>query len=43
MGHRFRTVERILGDGEVVMEDPATGLRTAASDPRNEGAALGQD
>ena len=27
---------------EAVMQDPETGLRTAASDPRGEGAALGQ-
>jgi hypothetical protein len=31
-----------LADVEAVMEDPATGLRTGASDPRGEGAALGQ-
>jgi gamma-glutamyltranspeptidase/glutathione hydrolase len=42
MGHTFRVVEA-LGDAEAVMENEETGLRTAASDPRNEGAALGQD
>ncbi len=42
MGHTIRVVEA-LGDAEAVMEDEETGLRTAASDPRNEGAALGQD
>jgi gamma-glutamyltranspeptidase/glutathione hydrolase len=42
MGHKVRVVEA-LGDAEAVMEDEETGLRTAASDPRNEGAALGQD
>ncbi len=42
MGHSFRVVEA-LGDAEAVMESEETGLRTAASDPRNEGAALGQD
>lgn len=42
MGHRVRVVEA-LGDVEAVMEDEETGLRTASSDPRNEGAALGQD
>jgi gamma-glutamyltranspeptidase / glutathione hydrolase len=42
MGHTFRVVEA-LGDAEAVMESEETGLRTAASDPRNEGAALGQD
>lgn len=31
------------GDAEAVMVDPKTGLRYAGSDPRNEGAALGQD
>jgi gamma-glutamyltranspeptidase / glutathione hydrolase len=42
MGHRIRTVDA-LGDAEAVMEDEETRLRTAASDPRNEGAALGQE
>lgn len=31
------------GDAEAVYSDPATGLRSAAADPRNEGAAMGQD
>ena len=31
------------GDVEAVMVDPVTGLHTAASDPRNEGAPAGQD
>jgi gamma-glutamyltranspeptidase/glutathione hydrolase len=44
LGHRVRVVpDWTLGDAEAVMIDPETGLRTAASDPRNEGAALGQD
>jgi gamma-glutamyltranspeptidase/glutathione hydrolase len=44
LGHRVRRVpDWTLGDAEAVMIDPETGLRTAASDPRNEGAALGQD
>lgn len=30
------------GDAEAVLVDPVTGLRTAASDPRNEGAPAGQ-
>ena len=42
MGHTFRVVDA-LGDAEAVMESEETGLRTSASDPRNEGAALGQD
>jgi gamma-glutamyltranspeptidase/glutathione hydrolase len=42
LGHTVRVVEA-LGDAEAVMESEETGLRTAASDPRNEGAALGQD
>ena len=42
MGHTFRVTESPLGDVEAVMEDPETGLRTAASDPRGEGAGLGQ-
>jgi gamma-glutamyltranspeptidase/glutathione hydrolase len=42
MGHTFRVVDA-LGDAEAVMENEETGLRTTASDPRNEGAALGQD
>jgi gamma-glutamyltranspeptidase/glutathione hydrolase len=41
MGHTFREVEA-LGDAEAVMQDEETQLRTASSDPRNEGAALGQ-
>jgi len=36
-------VVEALGDAEAVMENEETGLRTASSDPRNEGAALGQD
>jgi gamma-glutamyltranspeptidase/glutathione hydrolase len=42
MGHTFRVVDAI-GDSEAVMQNEETQLRTAASDPRNEGAALGQD
>lgn len=42
MGHTLQHAEA-WGDAEVVYVDPATGLRYAASDPRNEGAALGQD
>jgi gamma-glutamyltranspeptidase/glutathione hydrolase len=42
MGHTFKVVDGPLSDVEAVMEDPATGLRSAASDPRGEGAALGQ-
>ena len=42
MGHRFRVFDGPLGDAEAVMEDPQTGLHYSASDPRNEGAALGQ-
>jgi gamma-glutamyltranspeptidase/glutathione hydrolase len=42
MGHTFKVSESPLADVEAVMQDPDTGLRTAASDPRNEGAALGQ-
>jgi len=42
MGHTFKVTESPLAHVEAVMEDPATGLRTAASDPRGEGAALGQ-
>ncbi len=41
-GHRLEQREP-WGDAEAVMEDPRTGLRYGASDPRNEGAALGQD
>jgi gamma-glutamyltranspeptidase/glutathione hydrolase len=44
LGHKLQRVpDWILGDAEAVMIDPVTGLRTAASDPRNEGAALGQE
>ena len=42
MGHTFKVSTSPLGDVEAVMQDPDTGLRTAASDPRGEGAALGQ-
>jgi gamma-glutamyltranspeptidase/glutathione hydrolase len=42
MGHKIHRVEP-WGDAEAVMSDPATGFRYAASDSRNEGAAMGQD
>ncbi|MCE9669444.1 gamma-glutamyltransferase [Myxococcus stipitatus] len=41
-GHQVRRVDQ-WGDAEAVYVDPATGLRFSASDPRNEGMALGQD
>lgn len=41
LGHKLRRVDA-WGDAEAVMSDPRTNLRYAASDPRNEGAALGQ-
>ena len=41
-GHQLQRVEG-WGDAEAVMVDPVSGLRTAGSDPRNEGSALGQD
>jgi len=41
-GHRLEQREP-WGDAQAVMEDPRTGLRYGASDPRNEGAAVGQD
>jgi gamma-glutamyltranspeptidase/glutathione hydrolase len=41
LGHTFRRTPG-WGDAEAVMVDPQTGLRTAASDPRNEGAPAGQ-
>lgn len=41
-GHKLRRVEQ-WGDAEVVLSDPKTNLRYSASDPRNEGVALGQD
>ena len=41
-GHDLQSVPA-WGDAEAVMVDPGSGLRYAASDPRNEGAALGQD
>ena len=40
MGHTFKYVPG-WGDAEAVMVDPITGLKTAASDPRNEGAPAG--
>lgn len=42
MGHTFKRIEK-WGSAEAVMVDPVTNLRSAGSDPRNEGAALGQD
>jgi gamma-glutamyltranspeptidase / glutathione hydrolase len=42
MGHTFKVSNSNLGDVEAVLEDPETGLRSAASDPRGEGMALGQ-
>lgn len=41
-GHKLQRMEA-WGDAEAVLIDAATGLATAASDPRNEGFALGQD
>jgi gamma-glutamyltranspeptidase/glutathione hydrolase len=41
-GHELQSVPS-WGDAEAVMVDPGTGLRYSASDPRNEGTALGQD
>jgi gamma-glutamyltranspeptidase/glutathione hydrolase len=41
-GHKVRRVDQ-WGDAEAVYVDPKTGLRFSASDPRNEGMALGQD
>ncbi|MFT3709935.1 MAG: gamma-glutamyltransferase [Archangium sp.] len=42
---RGHTIKRLSGwgDAEAVMVDPVTGLRSAASDPRNEGWPAGQD
>ena len=41
-GHKIRRIPA-WGDAEAVHSDSQTNLRSAASDPRNEGAALGQD
>ncbi len=41
-GHQFRYQQR-WGDAEAVLFDAATGLFTAASDPRNEGEPRGLD
>lgn len=41
LGHTFRQVDG-WGDAEAVLVDPVTGLRSAASDPRNEGSPAGQ-
>jgi len=41
-GHKLRRMPA-WGDAEAVYSDPKTNLRYAASDPRNEGAAMGQD
>lgn len=42
MGHTLVFHANGWGDGEAVAVDATTGLRTAASDPRNEGAPAGQ-
>jgi gamma-glutamyltranspeptidase/glutathione hydrolase len=42
MGHTFKVNDGALADVEAVMEDPVTGLRFSASDPRGEGTGLGQ-
>jgi len=42
MGHTFKVTDSPLADVEAVMEDPATGLRYTASEPRGEGIGLGQ-
>ena len=42
LGHVFKRVPT-WGDAEAVRVDPNTGLRSAASDPRNEGAPAGFD
>ena len=42
LGHTFVSIPG-WGDAEAVMVDPVTGLRSAASDPRNEGAPAGQE
>ncbi|NBD07781.1 gamma-glutamyltransferase [Corallococcus silvisoli] len=41
-GHKIRRMDA-WGDAEAVYSDPRTNLRYSSSDPRNEGAALGQD
>ncbi|MFB1483237.1 hypothetical protein U8525_23165, partial [Corallococcus sp. RDP092CA] len=41
-GHKVRRVDA-WGDAEAVYSDPRTHLRYSSSDPRNEGAATGQD
>jgi gamma-glutamyltranspeptidase/glutathione hydrolase len=41
-GHTLKDPGFAWGDAEAVLVDPQTGLRTAASDPRNEGAPAGQ-
>jgi gamma-glutamyltranspeptidase/glutathione hydrolase len=41
-GHVLKPLDS-WGDAEAVSEDPVTHLRYGGSDPRNEGAAVGQD
>lgn len=41
-GHKIRRIPA-WGDAEAVYSDPVTNLRYSASDPRNEGMAMGQD
>lgn len=42
LGHTFKPVAG-WGDAEAVLVDPLTGIKSAASDPRNEGAPAGQE
>lgn len=42
LGHTLKPLDG-WGDAEAVLVDPQTGLRTAASDPRNEGAPAGYE
>jgi gamma-glutamyltranspeptidase/glutathione hydrolase len=41
MGHKFTSRPRYMGDAQGIMIEVKTGVRLGASDPRNDGAAVG--
>jgi len=41
MGHKFASRPRYMGDAQGIMIEDKTGVRLGASDPRNDGAAVG--
>jgi gamma-glutamyltranspeptidase/glutathione hydrolase len=41
MGHKLTSRPRYMGDAQGIMIEEKTGVRLGASDPRNDGAAVG--